>query len=84
MKQARISRGGQVSIPAAVRHRWNTDRILVDDRGDELVMRPLPGDPIQAARGSLKRFATGDAISSDEALRRTRDEEAATDRGRPR
>jgi bifunctional DNA-binding transcriptional regulator/antitoxin component of YhaV-PrlF toxin-antitoxin module len=80
MKQARISRGGQVSIPAAVRHRWKTDRILVEDLGDALVVRPLPDDPIAAARGSLKPDAGENAISSDEARRRTRAEEAAANR----
>jgi bifunctional DNA-binding transcriptional regulator/antitoxin component of YhaV-PrlF toxin-antitoxin module len=49
-----ISKGGQISIPAAVRRRWATDRILLEDRGDSLVVRPLPADPISAALGSLR------------------------------
>ena len=76
MKQATISKGGQVSIPAEVRHRWGTNRVLVDDRGDELVFRPLPMDPIAAARGSLGR-AEVDKVTSDDARRRTRQEEAS-------
>ncbi|HUG47105.1 MAG TPA: hypothetical protein VMP67_01710 [Candidatus Limnocylindria bacterium] len=48
-----ISTGGQVSIPADVRRRWRTRRILIDDRGSELVIRPVPDDPIRAAIGSL-------------------------------
>ena len=75
MKQASISKGGQVSIPAEVRHRWGTNRVLVDDRGDELVFRPLPMDPIGAARGAL-RGQGANQVSSDEARRRTREEEA--------
>lgn len=52
--RARISRGGQISIPAAVRRRWATDNVLIEDRGgDELVLRPLPADPIAAAIGSV-------------------------------
>lgn len=78
MKQATISKGGQVSIPAEVRHRWGTNRVLVDDRGDELVFRPLPMDPIGAARGAL-RAVDPDKPSSDEARRLTRDEEADAD-----
>ena len=81
MKQARISRGGQVSIPAVVRHRWKTDRIMIEDRGDQVIVRPLPDDPIAAARGYLKPFAAEDAITSDEARARTRAEEAASDPG---
>lgn len=75
MKHAKISKGGQVSIPAEVRHRWGTNRLLVDDRGEELVFRPLPMDPIGAARGSL-RGSQENEPSSDEARRRTRQEEA--------
>ncbi len=79
MKQTRISRGGQVSIPAEVRRRWKTDRILLEDRGDLVIVRPLPDDPIGAARGYLKPSAGEAAIASDEARERTRDEEAAID-----
>ena len=78
MKQATISKGGQVSIPADVRHRWGTNRVLVDDRGDELVFRPLPMDPIAAARGSLRGIASSEP-TSDAARRQTRDEEARVD-----
>lgn len=53
MKHLKISRGGQVSIPAEVRHRWGTSRLNVEDRGDSLVLRPAPDDPIAAFRGSL-------------------------------
>lgn len=78
MKPATISKGGQVSIPAEVRHRWGTNRVLVEDRGDELVFRPLPDDPIAAARGS---FRGGVTVSSDRAREQTRSEEAAPRRG---
>jgi bifunctional DNA-binding transcriptional regulator/antitoxin component of YhaV-PrlF toxin-antitoxin module len=54
MERRKITAGGQVSIPAAVRRRWATDAVIVDDLGDHLVVRPLPADPIAAARGSLK------------------------------
>ncbi len=50
----RITRGGQISIPAAVRHRWATDRILLEDRGAAVVIRPVPPDPIRAARGCMR------------------------------
>jgi bifunctional DNA-binding transcriptional regulator/antitoxin component of YhaV-PrlF toxin-antitoxin module len=52
--QARISKGGQVSIPASIRRRWATDRVVLEDKGDTLTLRPLPADPIRAARGSLR------------------------------
>lgn len=54
MKRLKISRGGQVSVPAAVRGRWRTNTVVAEDRGDHLVLRPAPDDPIAAARGALK------------------------------
>jgi len=53
MKIVRISSGGQVSLPAEVRRRWGTERLLVEDLGDRLVIRPMPDDPVASARGSL-------------------------------
>lgn len=52
--RSRISRGGQISIPAEVRKRWATSRVQIEDEGDALVVRPLPEDPVAAARGSFK------------------------------
>jgi AbrB family looped-hinge helix DNA binding protein len=69
MRTVTITTGGQISIPADVRHRWGTRRVIVEDRGDALVLRPLPVDPIGAAIGSL----AGPGPTTDEmraALRR--------------
>jgi AbrB family looped-hinge helix DNA binding protein len=66
---ATITRGGQISIPADVRHRWGTRRVVIEDQGDSLVLRPLRADPIGAAVGSL----AGPGSTTDElraALRR--------------
>ncbi|HEU0303353.1 MAG TPA: AbrB/MazE/SpoVT family DNA-binding domain-containing protein [Gaiellaceae bacterium] len=54
MKSYRITSSGQVSIPAEVRRRWGTSMVIYDDLGDRLVVRPVPEDPIAAARGILK------------------------------
>jgi hypothetical protein len=43
-----------VSLPAAVRRRWKTKNVRVEDHGDYVVVRPLPDDPVAAARGALK------------------------------
>jgi bifunctional DNA-binding transcriptional regulator/antitoxin component of YhaV-PrlF toxin-antitoxin module len=72
MKQIKISRGGQISVPADVRHRWRTSRVSLEDRGDHLVVRPAPDDPISALRGAL---ADSRAPDSDELRRRAREEE---------
>jgi bifunctional DNA-binding transcriptional regulator/antitoxin component of YhaV-PrlF toxin-antitoxin module len=49
----KISKGGQLSIPATVRHRWATSTVVLDDQGDRIVIEPAPDDPIAAARGAL-------------------------------
>jgi len=54
MKRYRITSSGQVSIPVEVRRRWATSVVTYDDLGDRLVVRPVPEDPIAAARGILR------------------------------
>jgi bifunctional DNA-binding transcriptional regulator/antitoxin component of YhaV-PrlF toxin-antitoxin module len=78
MKAAKITTGGQVSIPAVVRRRWATSRVTIEDQGDRLVLKPLPDDPIAAARGALK----GEITVPTEKLRQIarRDEQIAEDR----
>jgi bifunctional DNA-binding transcriptional regulator/antitoxin component of YhaV-PrlF toxin-antitoxin module len=71
--RTRISKGGQVSIPAAIRRRWATDRVEIEDRGNALVLRPLPADPIAAAMGSLRRPG---GLTSEELRALERAEEA--------
>jgi bifunctional DNA-binding transcriptional regulator/antitoxin component of YhaV-PrlF toxin-antitoxin module len=75
MRTVTISKGGQVSIPAKVRHRWGTDKVALDDQGTALVIRPIPEDPIGAAIGSLSRRSP----KSDELRALVRGEEAAKD-----
>jgi bifunctional DNA-binding transcriptional regulator/antitoxin component of YhaV-PrlF toxin-antitoxin module len=75
MKTAPITTGGQVSIPAAVRNRWGVHRVVIEDLGDRLVLRPVPADPIGEAVGSL----AGPGPSSDEMRAALRAEEAAID-----
>jgi AbrB family looped-hinge helix DNA binding protein len=63
----KITAAGQISIPADVRRRWETSTVLIEDRGDHLVVRPRPTDPVEAARGALK--GKGRDISADEMIR---------------
>jgi bifunctional DNA-binding transcriptional regulator/antitoxin component of YhaV-PrlF toxin-antitoxin module len=72
MKVTQISQGGQVQIPAAVRRRWGTRKVLIDDAGSFIRIRPVPDDPIGAAAGSL----AGSGLSGNELARRWREEEA--------
>jgi AbrB family looped-hinge helix DNA binding protein len=79
MRTAKITSAGQVSLPAEIRRRWGAQRVTVDDRGDHVVLKPLPDDPIAAARGILR----GRIPPSGE-LRKVarRDEETAVSRRR--
>ena len=78
MRQAVITSGGQLSVPAEIRRRWGTTRVLLDDRGDALIVRPLPVDPIGAVRGSLR----GGTITTDEVRASLRQEEAEAEERR--
>jgi AbrB family looped-hinge helix DNA binding protein len=53
MKTARITRGGQISIPSSIRRRWGTSTLALEDLGDHVVLRPASDDPLGAARGAL-------------------------------
>jgi bifunctional DNA-binding transcriptional regulator/antitoxin component of YhaV-PrlF toxin-antitoxin module len=52
-QRMRITRGGQISIPAPIRHRWGTTTVTLDDQGDRIVLTPAADDPIAAAEGAL-------------------------------
>jgi AbrB family looped-hinge helix DNA binding protein len=52
-RRMRISKGGQISIPAEIRHRWDTSTVALDDQGDRIVIEPAADDPIAAAEGAL-------------------------------
>lgn len=51
--RVKISKGGQISIPASIRHRWGTTTVALEDHGDRIVLQPAPDDPIAAAEGAL-------------------------------
>jgi bifunctional DNA-binding transcriptional regulator/antitoxin component of YhaV-PrlF toxin-antitoxin module len=55
MKIRKITTGGQISLPATIRSRWGTKSVAVEDLGDHVVVRPMPDDPIVAARGALEK-----------------------------
>lgn len=85
MKRLAISSGGQISVPAAVRKRWGTRTVFAEDRGDQLVLRPAPDNPIAAVRGifaaEMKDKPTIDELRS---AGRAEDEDLEARRARPR
>lgn len=80
MRTTRISKGGQVTVPAEIRKRWGTTNLLVEDHGDAIIFRPIPEDPIGAAMGSL----AGPGPTTDEMRARDRADEERIERRRLR
>ena len=74
VRDATISKGGQLSIPAEVRRRWGTDRVRLVDLGDRVVVRPVPLDAIGAAKGALPLPA---GVTSDALRAAGRDDDTA-------
>jgi hypothetical protein len=79
MKTAKISGGGQISIPSGIRRRWGTSTLALEDLGDRVVLRPAPDDPIAAARGAL---AGELSMSSGQLRAQAREAEAVAARRR--
>jgi AbrB family looped-hinge helix DNA binding protein len=77
--RVRVSRNGRVLIPAAVRHRWGTAAVLVIDRGDYAIIRPVPDDPI----GSLRGAHAGPGGTSEDARSADRVAETSSEEHRP-
>ena len=75
MKITRISQGGQIQVPAAVRRRWGTRNVIIDDAGAYIRVSPVPDDPLAAASGSL----AGPGPSVNDMMRQLREEEAEAD-----
>lgn len=50
---AKVTSSGQISLPAALRRRWGAGRVLIVDRGDYAIVRPLPEDIVGFLRGSV-------------------------------
>ena len=75
MRITHISQGGQVQVPAEIRRRWGTRRVMIDDAGDYIRIRPVPDDPIAAAAGSL----AGPGPSATQMLRQWREEDLAAE-----
>jgi AbrB family looped-hinge helix DNA binding protein len=71
MEKVKVTSAGQLSLPARIRRRWGTQRVSIEDRGDSVVLRPIPDDPIAAAAGALK----GRIGSSDDLRARARADE---------
>ena len=74
--QAKVTSSGQISLPAALRRRWGVERVLVVDRGDYALVRPMPDDIVGFLRGSVQGSGrTLEDIRADERAADTRRED---------
>jgi AbrB family looped-hinge helix DNA binding protein len=71
MTRVKVTRGGQISVPAEIRKRWDARVLDVEDHGDHVVVRPAAEDPVDALYGSL----AGPGPSVEELRREFREEE---------
>jgi AbrB family looped-hinge helix DNA binding protein len=72
----KVSRNGQVSIPAGARQRWRTDRVIVVDLGDHVVLRPAVEKPAAALQGKY----AGRHVTSEQMRRAERTTERSRER----
>lgn len=70
---AKVTRNGQVSLPAELRHRWATGTVLVIDRGDYAIVRPIPTNPLTHLRGA--HAGPGPTTEQARAAERTAEQE---------
>jgi tRNA threonylcarbamoyladenosine modification (KEOPS) complex Pcc1 subunit len=80
MRRIRISRGGQIPLPAEIPRRWNTSRVVLEDLGDRIVVHPAPEDR-SSVRGALAELS---ATDSAKLRARARDDELAAQGRRQR
>lgn len=78
-RQMKITSGGQISLPAAVRKRWATNVVTLHDEGDRVVIEPVLGNVVDGARGAFAALPRVDAATVREGLR---EEEAGAELGR--
>lgn len=76
--KAKVTRNGQISLPAELRHRWRSVAVLVIDRGSYAIVRPIPDDVVTDLRGA--HAGPGPTSEQTRAAERARDEEAASSR----
>lgn len=76
--ELKVTANGQISIPAAVRRRWKTDRVIAIDTPHGLVIRPYDPNPVRRIAGKYERRGP----SIDEARQAAREEDAEREAAR--
>jgi bifunctional DNA-binding transcriptional regulator/antitoxin component of YhaV-PrlF toxin-antitoxin module len=76
--KAKVTRNGQISLPAEMRRRWQSGAVLVIDRGSYAIVRPVPDDVVTALQGA--HAGPGPTPDEARAAERARDQETAARR----
>jgi bifunctional DNA-binding transcriptional regulator/antitoxin component of YhaV-PrlF toxin-antitoxin module len=77
----KVTRSGQISVPAAVRRRWGASFVTAEDCGDHLVLRPAADEPLDEVFGAFADHAAGQgAVDAIRAAERAAEREAETAR----
>ena len=79
---SKVTKNGQVSLPADLRRRWGVESVLFVDRGTHALVVPYPDDPIRSLRG--KFAGPPGSPTTDELRAEFRREEAAAEERRAR
>lgn len=79
---AKVTRNGQVSLPAEIRRRWGAGSVLVIDRGDYAIVRPIPEDVPSALKGA--HAGPGQALDAVRGAERELDAQREGERTRSR
>ena len=78
--ESKVTKNGQISLPAELRRRWEAKSVLVMDKGNYAVVFPMPDDPIDALYGKY----AGPGPTTDEMRAENRREEAEAEDRRAR
>jgi bifunctional DNA-binding transcriptional regulator/antitoxin component of YhaV-PrlF toxin-antitoxin module len=76
--RAKVTRNGQISLPAELRRRWQSGAVLVIDRGSYAIVRPIPDDVVAVLHGAH----AGPGPTSEQARAAERAGDAETAAGR--
>jgi bifunctional DNA-binding transcriptional regulator/antitoxin component of YhaV-PrlF toxin-antitoxin module len=76
--ESKVTKNGQVSLPAELRRRWDAKSVLFIDKGDHAVIVPMPEDPIRSLRGKY----AGPGPTTDEMRAAFRREETEAEQRR--
>ena len=72
-----VSIKGQMVIPTKIRKKYNIQpqtKVELIDKGNEIVIVPLPKDPLRDSRGILKGVSTNDLLKLRQQERRREQE----------